>query len=211
MGNPYFQNDQYLQALCNTEIALTNNYGRMITYSFLFSVFSIITANDALGSAGFSGFILSDIPYLTEFCVLVLGVAVNLLVILAIDVFTIAQMRRSLFSATGSLVPNMRMVHMRGSNAWIDSATPKTHGFSSGFLHNAVRFFAIIWSFLFPAVFISIVLAAQAICSLGILRMPESRESIWITYAGLGLSGAAVFILIITAFVPLRFKFKDIE
>jgi hypothetical protein len=158
--NESWLNNEYLSALCTAENNASANYGKAVFFSFALSLFSIATANEALGEASYLGFNISSIPYLSEFCVLLLGVTMSALVMFALDVHAMTRMRMELFARTGSENPHMRMLVMKGNNAWIDALLPKRVGYSSGRLHKLFQVIGLVWAFSLPLVFFGVVLAA---------------------------------------------------
>lgn len=210
-SNSYFVNDVYIERLCQVETSLSATYGKIVFYGFLFSVFSIATASKAIDGAEYFGLSISRIPYLTEFCSLALGVLVMVSVHMWLDLFALIRMRMELFSTTGSESPHMRMVHMKGSGAWMDAILPKSIGYSSGTLHKIFQLFSISWAFLFPLVTLMVPISAQAACITSvpdIFRFNLSSAMVW---AGILVSSGSIVVLLVVAFVPLRFSLKGRE
>jgi hypothetical protein len=206
--NAYFVNDSYIANLCAVENKLAEFYGKIILYGFAFSIFSITTANKALGDSEYLGVTISKIPYLTEFCSLVLGAFIALAVNSALDAHAITRMRMDLFSITGSESPNMRMVHMKGAGAWVDSLLPKRVGYASNFSHRAFQVFGLIWAFMLPFSFLSVLLSAQLVCILSILPPVAFNLSSVMVWVSVTLSSSSILVLVVVALIPLKFTLR---
>ncbi len=207
--NPAFYNDDYLAALAGVEIELTKRLTRMIAGSFLFSVFSIASATSTLGEASFQGFRIASTPYLTEFCVLILGVLFTSLIIVFLDLFTISRMRFEIFSVTGSEVPNMRMLHLKRSTAVFDIFLPKHKGYSSGAAHKTVQMIGLIWSIMLPVAVLSVLIVAQLIAAQGFFVNFEWDLGTGITIVGLGWTAFSLVVIVLVTMVPIRFKWRE--
>ncbi len=208
--NSYFVNDDYIQALCNVQNRAEANYGKTIVYAFVVSILSIATANDAIGDAGYFGLNFNQIPYLTEFCSLSLSVFAVLIVFQALDIFTMTRMRIELFSLTTSEHPNMRMLHLKGNNAWIDALIPKRVGYQSHWLHRVAQAIGLSLSLVLPVSTILLVFAAQAICVASVLPINEFDLSDGIVWAGILISVSSITMLFLTALIPLKFTFQNV-
>ncbi|WP_322866342.1 hypothetical protein U5922_009115 [Aquicoccus sp. G2-2] len=207
--NPYFMNDAYLQTLCNVQNEMENRLGKIVIFGFIFSLFSIAAANNNIGSAEYFGFQLANIPNLTEFCVLVMGVVIMLFASSFLDILAVSRMRSSLFSVTNSESANLRMLHMKGDSGWLDAVFPKQVGYSSGFLHRIVLIYARVWSISLPLSFLATLLSAQFIC---VISLPDSdyyNLPYVIRFIGVLFSFSSIIMIVITSFIPMRFRIRQ--
>ncbi|MBS8227150.1 hypothetical protein DYI42_13010 [Vannielia litorea] len=207
--NQFFMNDDYLQRLCDVQSNMERVIGRLIAGLFAFSIFSVATVESSLAGAEYLGFKISEVPYLTELCTLVLGVLATLYVIIFLDIIAVQKMRYDLFSTTGSEQPNMRMVHMKGSGAWLDALTHKSAGYSSGYGHAVIRFFAACWSALIPLTILAVVFSAQVFCISSTMENETSSFPLVVSGLGLTFSLASALLLIAVAVIPIRFSLKS--
>lgn len=204
--NQYFIDDAYVARLCEVENNMEKRLEKLLLFGFAFSVFSVLTANNRLGEAKYFGLRIADIPYLTEFCILVLGILVMTFVFAYLDILAVGAMRRRIFRQTGSEHPNMRMVHWKGNLAWIDALVPKVVGYSSGLLHKVIQWIALIWVLLLPIGLLGIFLGAQFICWYGSNGTGFDWISSAISIAGLVFSVSSVTMLVLVTAFPLRFS-----
>lgn len=201
-----FVNDQYLVTLASIEAKLNEAAARVAAFALGASVFTITTANDALGDTSYFGLYISAIPYLTEFSCLVLSILVMLLCHLYLDSYTLSRMRHEIFQVTLSECPNMRMAHYKNGGAWIDAFSPKKIGFSSSRTHIAFRSFGLAWSALLPATTLAMPLFAQAIGTASysdqLLSLSLTAALLWTSIA---ISLSSIMVTFIAAFVKMRF------
>ena len=206
----YFWNDEYLQKLCDVENGISAKWGKLIFYTLLVCLIGLTSVYGTIGDIEIRGFSVSQVPFLSEFCIFILGFAVSLQVIFMLDVIALGLMRRELFKITGSEVPNMRMVHMKGDSAWIDAIIPKFIGYSSGWFHKLVNLISNLWSVLLPIVPMLSVIAVQIVCLLSVLETDYGALSALLSYAGIGFSAISVLVFFVTLFVPMPFKFQQL-
>lgn len=207
----FFIKDKYVESLGEVENKLLITNGKTVLYALVFSVFSLLTANSLLDEVTYSGFHIARIPFLTELCILVLGVQVTAIVIGQLNHYTINQMRLIIFANANSEVPHMRMVHMKGSGAWIDVLTPKYRGYSSGCVQNIITAISLFWMLPVPITLISVPVVAQIICFMSVGSSDGGLLSISISLLGLSFSGLATFIFIVVLVLPLPFHLKTNE
>lgn len=206
--NAYFVNDSYIIKLCETENKLSETYGKILIYSFGFSIFSIATANKALGDTSYLGFRISSIPYLTELCMLVLSSLIAFTVVFAMDVHAVTRMRIELFSVTGSESPHMRMVHLKGNGAWMDALLPKSIGYSSNFFHRVFQIIALIWAFLIPLSSLMVSFSALLVCALSVPSLWNLELSSLMAWVAVAISSSSLLVLVMVTLIPLRFSIK---
>jgi hypothetical protein len=110
----------------------------------------------------------------------------------------------------GTEFPNMRMAHIKGNNAWIDSIIPKSIGYASGRLHVALMYLALIWVLSIPAFLLLIFIFSQIITARSVLIQNGSSLSLTIAAAGLFLTLISIATSIFVVLVPLPFCLKKV-
>lgn len=204
----YFKNDEYLQKLCDVENAMSKRYARVVLFSFAFSVFGLAAAHDVLGDFEFRGFTLAGVPFLLEFCILVLGSLISIQVTVVLDILSVYGMRRELFRNIQTEVPNMRMVHLKGNSAWADIIAPKFLGPRSPFIHRIVNWITNLWSNSIVLSFLTVPTSAQLICFISINAENDVVFSRVLSGIGLFFSAISIAVLFLTVYVPLPFKYQ---
>jgi hypothetical protein len=208
-SSSYFVNDNYIAKLSETENKLSETYGKILLYSFGFSIFSLVTANKALGDIAYLGFRISTIPYLTELCMLVLSFLIAVTVVFAMDVHAVTRMRIEIFSVTGSESPHMRMVIFKGNGAWMDALLPKSIGYSSNFFHHLIQAIALVWAFLIPLSSLLVSFSALLVCALSLSGLWVFGLSSLMAWVSIVIASLSVLVLILVTMVPLRFSFRS--
>lgn len=206
---PYFVSDAYIEALAVAENSLTRRHAKVVAFTVFFCAFSLLAAHDLLASFQLSGIDVSVLPFLKEFCMILMAILTSANCIMFMDIYVMSRMRHSIYSITGSEHCNMRMAHIKGDNAWVDSITPKGVGYQSGLAHICLLLVSVLWVFTLPAAFIVLMLFTQIVLFESLSFIQISWISVFAKYFGISVSLLAPVLMLILMAAPLKFKLAE--